>query len=231
MGAREIALTREVFWQNVMRELLTSLSVLASQQASRAAAAAGKSLADASQAGRPATGPSTGARGGSVTERMIGAAVPIGDPILHGENEEEVGDDGGEFEIPANVGAEPGNLFDGRLAVITSLGQRIPIAEVHPVFACGVRGPDGSHLLSSIIECSVFEIRTPGGEVYTLPIHEIKAFHALTPELVEELGKALGVQKGEDDSQPFGFAAFTSLARNQGALSEVPQVEREWQGE
>ena len=114
-------------------------------------------------------------------------------------------------------------MFDGRLAVITSLGQRIPIAEVHPVFGCGVPGPNGANPLSMIVECSVFEIRTPGGEVYTLPIHEIKAFHALTPELVEEIGRSAGLEGSGDTETPFGFAAFTSLARNQGTLV-MPQL-------
>lgn len=161
------------------------------------------------------------------------SAVPMGDPGEDPDDDDDQGDDEDEatFEIPEKVGADPDNVFDGRLAVITSLGQRIPIAEVHPVFACGIRGPEGANLLSAIVECSVFEIRTPGGEVYTLPIHEIKAFHALTPELVEELGKAAGVHEEGNATEPFGFAAFTSLARNQGALSDVPPVEREWQGE
>ena len=29
-------------------------------------------------------------------------------------------------------------MFDGRMAVITALGQRIPIADIYPVFACSV---------------------------------------------------------------------------------------------
>lgn len=210
----------------MMRELLTSLSSLSAQLASQRAAAARLPAAP----GNPAPASAIDGASGTVISRAMSPTAPIGDPQEEPDNEDEESDDAS-FSVPETVGREPGNVFDGRLAVITSLGQRIPIAEVHPVFACGMRSPDGSNLLSTIIECSVFEIRTPGGEVYTLPIHEIKAFHALTPELVEELGKALGVQSGEDATQPFGFAAFTSLARNQGALSEIPAVEPEWQGE
>lgn len=220
-------MARQVFWQNMMRELLTSLSVLCGQLASRRAAAARPPSSPSPQASEPA--PSIDGVAGAVVGRAMHPGTPLGDPGVDEDHEDE-GDDHS-FTVPEGVGKDHANVFDGRLAIITSLGQRIPIAEVHPVFACGVRDADGANLLSTIIECSVFEIRTPGGEVHTLPIHEIKAFHALTPELVEELGKALNVQDGDNGAQPFGFAAFTSLARNQGALSEVPAVEREWQGE
>jgi hypothetical protein len=225
-----ITQTREVFWQNVMRELLTSLSIFCSQQAARRASLAATSVA-AEGAAAPGVAKEADASITGAVGMMLAQASPlsIGDPASDEDDEE--GTDAAEFEVPESVGSEPGNIFDGRLAVITSLGQRVSIAEVHPVFACGVPGPHGPNLLSSIVECSVFEIRTPGGEVYTLPIHEIKAFHALTPELVEELGKAVGVQEKGNEEHPFGFAAFTSLARNQGALSDVPQVEREWLGE
>lgn len=247
-GVDEVALTREVFWQNVMRELLTSLSILSSQMAARRAALKAASLAigemvqsagKATPAGPiptvpPVAVPQDGAVGHIVGQAVppsgqpVGAGVSVGDPV---EDEDDEGDEETSFELPENVGVEPHNVFDGRLAVITSLGQRIPIAEVHPVFACGIRGPAGADVLSTIIECTVFEIRTPGGEVYTLPVHEIKSFHALTPELIEELGKAAGSRDENDAVQPFGFAAFTSLVRNRGGLSEVPVVPSEYEGE
>lgn len=221
ISPREIADTREVFWQNMMRELLTSLAMLSSKRTAKRGLPSKGPATDAGSSEPPATGASP-----------IGAMSGLGDLGL-GEDDDvdEGGGDEPTFDVPVTVGVEPGNIFDGRLAVITSLGQRIPIAEIHPVFGCGVPGPNGANPLSMIVECSVFEIRTPGGEVYTLPIHEIKAFHALTPELVEEIGRAVGAEGGDDGEKPFGFAAFTSLARNQGALSEVPIVEREWQGE
>lgn len=220
IGPREIAETREVFWQNMMRELLTSLSVIASKRgAKRGTPTTGPQSQD-SRAEPPATGASP-----------IGAMAGLDDLGLESDEAGEEADGESTFDVPVTVGKEPGNMFDGRLAVITSLGQRVPIAEVHPVFGCGVPGPNGANPLSMIVECSVFEIRTPGGEVYTLPIHEIKAFHALTPELVEEIGRSAGLEGSGDAEKPFGFAAFTSLARNQGTLSEVPFVEREWQGE
>lgn len=119
--------------------------------------------------------------------------------------------------------------FDGRLAIITTQGARIPIAEVHPVFACSVNTSAEQRELSEEVQCTVFQIRTPGGEVYTLPVHEIRAFHALTPELlarIEEQAKRQESSASEDSQSrgPFGFAAFTSLARNGGAFGASPGV-------
>ena len=117
-----------------------------------------------------------------------------------------------------------GDLFDGRLAIITSLGQRIPIAAVSPVFACGVPGSPDEKSLSLAIECTIFEISTPDGEVFTLPLHEIRIFHALTEELIERVKAASReAEGGGDTGEPFGFAAFTSMAKQreqppQGAI-------------
>jgi hypothetical protein len=108
-------------------------------------------------------------------------------------------------------------LFDGRLAIITTQGTRIPIAGVTPLFACGISTSSHERRLSVAVECTVFQIRTPTGEVYTLPLHEIRGFHALTPELVETL-KAQASPEFQAD-EPFGFAAFTSLAR-EGQVSD-----------
>lgn len=269
VGFDKIAITREVFWHNMMRELLTSLSILSAQrEAARESrgglppASTGKGPAAPNGVAEDAPVPTRGARVEGDPERKpagesgavleAGAEAPTlpkshreatrvssrfsadasedreepSDPRLEGEDE---------FEVPQQVGRDLSNVFDGRLAVITSLGQRVPIAEIHPVFACGVKSKNGSNLLSSIVECTIFEITTPGGEVYTLPVHEIKAFHALTPELVEEIAKAAEQQQNKDsrsgESLPFGFAAFTSLARTGGRLSEIPELEREFSGE
>lgn len=146
----EVALARELFWQNVMRQILTSLSIKSLQ-------------ADQHQ-------------------------------------------------------AEP--MFDGRLAVMTRTGDRIGIASVHPVFACGISaGGATARALSMAVECSVFQIRTPGGEVFTLPLHELRAFHALTPELMRELEAAAQAEQQGEEGKPFGFAAFTSLSREQGGAA------------
>jgi hypothetical protein len=108
------------------------------------------------------------------------------------------------------------NPFDGRLAIITDTGVRVPIGAVTPVFACGVGGTREDRALSMAVECTVFEIITPTGESFTLPVHEVRALHALTPELIERIRREVG---GSEDSpegseMPFGFAAFTSLARS-----------------
>ncbi len=115
--------------------------------------------------------------------------------------------------------AEPTDLLDGRFAIVTRSGMRIPIAEVHPLFACSINtGSPQLRKLSADVQCSVFRIRTPTGEMFTLPIQEIRGLHALTPELLEQLEEATERQARPGDSDhklPFGFAAFTSLARNE----------------
>lgn len=148
---------RELFWNNVIREMLTTLSVLAIQR-----------------------------RDG------------VYDPEIEHAHE---------------------NTFDGRLAIITQQGQRIPIAEVHPMLACSIPGSNAQKRLSMQVQCSVFQIRTPGGEIHILPIHEIRGFHTLTPELIERLKAQADNANGNSDedanSEPFGFAAFHSLSRDQ----------------
>lgn len=157
--------TRELFWQNVMRELLTTLSTMTVQR----------------------------------------HASPY-DP---------------EAERLAK------ETFDGRLAVVTRLGQRIPIAEVHPLFACSVPDGDAERALSMAVQCTIFQFRTPSGEVHTLPLSEIRGFHALTGELIERIERLRQLRekgrKGAPSDQPFGFAAFTSSARAQ--LEETHQSE------
>ncbi len=170
----DVAQAREIFWQNVMREMLTSLAM--------------------ESAMRPA--PS-------------------------------------ERENPAN-GDDGGDMLDGRLAVITAQGQRIPIAAVIPLLACSISSSQRDRLLSTDLQCSVYQIATPAGEVYTLPLHEIRGFHALSEELMQQLEQA-AVDQGtrEKPAMPFGFEAFTSVARSrqraeaeqraQGQLPSVPQ--------
>lgn len=150
----DVAQAREIFWQNVMREMLTSLAM--------------------ESALRPATS----------------------------ERENPTNDDGS-------------NMLDGRLAVITAQGQRIPIAAVIPLLACSISSSQRDRLLSTDLQCSVYQIATPAGEVYTLPLHEIRGFHALSEDLMQQLEQA-AVDQGthEKPSMPFGFEAFTSVARS-----------------
>jgi hypothetical protein len=157
-----------LFWQNVMRQILTSLSVEWLNRNQHAALAA-----VSAQANPP----------------------------------------------PATL-ALPENLFDGRLGILTHGGERIPIASVSPVLACGVQTTDAARMLSIAVECTVFEVRTPTGEVFTLPLAEMRGFHSLTPELMQALEEAARREADPEDKQaqegpgaPFGFAAFTSMER------------------
>lgn len=123
----------------------------------------------------------------------------------------------------AEMSPDPvGDLFDGRVGVITKLGQRIPIADVYPLFACSIPGKTHDRMLSADVQCSVFRIKTPAGESYTLPISQIVAIHSISAELLAELeAAAQAAQESEDgEVHPFGFAAYTSLAR-----SSPPTVE------
>jgi hypothetical protein len=160
--------TRELFWQNVMREMLTSLSVM--------------------------------------TAGGIGYGTP--------------GPDG----KPTPV------LFDGRLGVITSSGSRVPIAAVVPLFACGVGGTEQDKALSIAVECSVFQLHTPKGEVFTLPLHEMRGFHSVSEELMERMAKSVRDKSRSRDeresAEPFGFAAFTSIARSRGSAAPAEREPR-----
>lgn len=101
-------------------------------------------------------------------------------------------------------------LFDGRIGVLTHGGERIPIGSVIPMFACSIAGPGEDRHVSMAVECTVFRIQTPAGEVFTLPVHEIRAISSLTEELVKQLEQE-SLNRMRPDSAapgPFGFAAF-----------------------
>lgn len=114
-------------------------------------------------------------------------------------------------------GREP-QLMDGRFAIITRRGRRIPIAQVFPLFACSLTGGGAEHALAVAVECTVFRITTPDGEVFTLPLHEVRAIHSLTEELVKRLEQDAmeTMSRRGARSTPFGFAAFTSEGRSPG---------------
>ncbi|HVU64897.1 MAG TPA: hypothetical protein VHC70_13030 [Phycisphaerales bacterium] len=112
--------------------------------------------------------------------------------------------------------AQP-ELFDGRFGVLTRQGERIPIAHVYPLFACSVPGTQTERDMSAAVQCTVFRITTPEGEVFTLPVQEIRAIHTMTAELIEKL-QALSEKEAEGDEEgeepkPFGLAAFTALPK------------------
>jgi hypothetical protein len=159
---------RQLFWNNVIREILSSLAAIAAQsEAPPEVAAAG------------------------------GGDQPY--PVIPGVDTRS--------ELPS--------IFDGRLGLILTSGQRIPIAHLRPVFAIGITDSPAHRWLSAAVEGTVYEITTPEGEVLTIPIHEIRAFHSLNEELLERLRASARTQQQGDaeQEQPFGFAAFTSLAR------------------
>lgn len=111
-------------------------------------------------------------------------------------------------------------LFDGRFAVLTHAGERIAIGQIFPLFACSLPQTPWEREASLAVQCTIFRVRTPDGEVYTLPVHEVRGMHSLTPELIEQLQKATEDEQDESaentegtGQRPFGLAAFTSLPK------------------
>ena len=150
---------RDVFWNNVVREILMALASAA-----------------AASSGRLGTGPSA-----------------------------------------ANASTSPvDDLFDGRMGVITTLGQRIPIADITPVFACSMSGCEADRSRSSDVQCTVYRITTPTGESYTLPISQITGVHSLSEALMDQLENETMEEVDETKNRiPFGFGAYTSLAQSE----------------
>jgi len=166
-----VQIRRDVFWQNVCREILMGLAAAAAESA-----------------GRTGTGPTDAQMSPSPTSE----------------------------------------LFDGRMAVMTASGQRIPIADVYPVFAYSMVGNDEVRSRSDDVQCTVFRITTPGGENFTLPISQIISIHSLSQSLIEKMEQAQELLKGpgeEDDRVPFGFAAYTSLARSEQQARQKQELD------
>lgn len=188
----QVVSMRDLFWQNVLREMLTSLSTMW-QQVSTAPNATESPALPAAQ------------------------ASPSTQPPPHTPSASAAAADGTHTVDPA--------LFDGRLAILTKAGDRIAIASIIPLFGCGVNAPNAREL-SLAIECTIFQIRTPDGHVFTIPIQEIRAFHALSPEIMAKLEQAArrraARRESHEDAPPFGFAAFTSLARGSLPLEPPP---------
>jgi len=110
-------------------------------------------------------------------------------------------------------------LFDGRFALLTHGHERIPIAGIEPVFGYTVRGTAAERRASAAIQMTVFRVATPDGEVFTLPIHQVRGFHELTPELLQRLERAEAeaerAARGDlvPEPRPFGLAAFAALPK------------------
>jgi hypothetical protein len=110
------------------------------------------------------------------------------------------------------------DLFDGRFGIVTNQGVRVGIKHIFPLFACSIPGTNWEREASVAVQCTVFRIATPDGEIYTLPVHEVAAVHSMTPELIEQMAKAEreaeGEEDGETEKRPFGLAAFTALPKS-----------------
>ncbi|MFK7758316.1 MAG: hypothetical protein AB8C13_00030 [Phycisphaerales bacterium] len=120
-----------------------------------------------------------------------------------------------------------GNLFDGRMGIITSLGQRIPIADLFPVFACSSTGTQADRDRSTDVQCTVFRITTPTGETYTLPISQIIGIHSVSEELIKQLESSTEEkpdQENTQDRRPFGFGAYTSLSKSEREAAQAAQA-------
>ena len=102
-------------------------------------------------------------------------------------------------------------LFDGRIAILTHAGERIPIADISPMFACSILGSHQAEQdAQAAVALTVFLVSTPAGELFTLPIQEIRALHTVTPDLLKQIEQQ--VLQGDDTEaprHPFGLAART----------------------
>lgn len=202
----EIAVTRDLFWQNIVREMLTGLSVLADSRRYQLLAELQTRLGQVQVQGATIT----------TSPDLVPARPASEDPGAEAEGNGGLG-----------PGEHPEMPLDGRVAILTKGGERIPIADVRPMLACSVPGTEAERALSIDVQCTIFQIVAPSGEVFTLPLHEIRAIHAISEDLMDKLREAsrrqdaaAGRAGDADDSKPFGFAAFTSLARSPSGTSQ-----------
>ncbi len=203
----EIAVTRDLFWQNMVREMLTGLAVQADSRRYQIIAEL------EARRGQIHVGGATITTAPELTPRAMSAEGDAPGP--EGDDDDSRGN-----ELPP--GSHPDMPLDGRVSILTKAGERIPIADVRPLLACSVPGTELERALSIDVQCTIFQVVAPSGEVFTLPLHEIRAIHAISEDLMDRLKEAsrrqdaaAGPPGDADDSKPFGFAAFTSLASKQ----------------
>lgn len=199
-SSSEIAVTRDLFWQNIVREILTSMAIQADSRRYQIMA-------------------ELETRRGQI--KIDGATITAPPGLTPTHTAASSSDDDSEPDALA-PGDHPDMPLDGRVSILTKAGERIPIADVRPLLACSVPGTEAERALSIDVQCTIFQVVAPSGEVFTLPLHEIRAVHALTEDLMDRLREqsrrqdnAAGRPGDADDSKPFGFAAFTSLAQQQ----------------
>ena len=116
------------------------------------------------------------------------------------------------FAILAHTNPE---IMDGRVSLITALGERIPVSGVEPLFPCSIVDDPKSRALCMAVQCTVFNIRTPVGEIVTLPLNQIVSVRVLSDELLKQLEAAASRVSAGGEGEPFGFAAYTSLSKQQ----------------
>lgn len=125
----------------------------------------------------------------------------------------------------AMVAQKRPELMDGRFAVLTHGGERIPIGRVEPMFAMSIRDGAGDQQASAAVQMTVFRVATPEGEVFTLPVQEIRGVHELTPELLSRLQQEENEQSDSSEDgerRPFGFAAFRALPKRIEPVRAAP---------
>jgi hypothetical protein len=121
--------------------------------------------------------------------------------------------------------AASGHPMDGRVGIILHDGTRVAIGDVMPAFACGIPGDPITQTLSIAVECSVFRVTTPQGEVLILPISAIRGVHTLSGELLKQLEQEAMRDTGSPIGQPFGFAAFTTGGKPAEAPAAAPAAQ------
>jgi hypothetical protein len=107
------------------------------------------------------------------------------------------------------------DIMDGRVSIITALGERIPVSGVEPLFSCSIVDDPKARALCMAVQSTVFNIRTPVGEIVTLPLNQIVSVRVLSDELLRQLEAAASRVSAGGESEPFGFAAYTSLSKQQ----------------
>lgn len=133
-----------------------------------------------------------------------------------------------EAQRAAESGAMPegaGAPLNGQMSIITRLGARLPVAAVIPMVAANPAARGEAKALAMLVQCSVFQIVTTDGEQWILPIHEVASFQAISEQAAADIERA-NLAARDDRGEPFGFAAFTSLARGQGIATPADSADR-----
>lgn len=113
-------------------------------------------------------------------------------------------------------GAEPdggAHPLDGHVALMTATGERIQVAGVKPAMQFAVARTAHERQVAMALDSTIFQIRTPAGDIFTLPVSEVTGIHGLSDSIMRQLQAAERPSDEGQEAQPFGFAAYTSVAR------------------